>query len=73
MIYIDHRLRVAGSDGRVVFDSSAVKLIHKYSQGTPRLVNAVCDNVLLAGYVDRTLTIGASQVKKAIAQLEGPR
>jgi general secretion pathway protein A len=73
VIYIDHRLRVAGSDGRVVFDSSAVKLIHKYSQGTPRLVNAVCDNVLLAGYVDRTLTIGASQVKKAIAQLEGPR
>lgn len=71
-VYIDHRLKVAGSDGRVVFGTDAVKLVHKYSQGTPRLINALCDNVLLAGYVARTMSMDAECVKKAIAQLEGP-
>jgi len=72
-VYIEHRLKVAGSDGRIVFDLEAVKLIHKYSQGMPRLINAVCDNALLAGYVEGTTTISARCVKKAIQQLEGIR
>ena len=65
------RLKVAGSDGRIVFVPAAVKLIYKYSRGTPRLINAVCDNVLLAGYVAGVSTIDARCVKKAIEQLEG--
>lgn len=70
-VYIDHRLKVAGSDGRVVFDLDAVRLVHKYSQGTPRVINSICDNVLLAGYVARTTRMDATCVKKAIRQLEG--
>lgn len=70
-VYIDHRLKVAGSDGRVGFDPDAVKLVHKYSQGTPRLINSICDNVLLAGYVARTMRMTAECVKSAIRQLEG--
>jgi general secretion pathway protein A len=71
MVYIEHRLKVAGSDGRIVFVPAAVKLIYKYSRGTPRLINAVCDMVLLAGYVAGVSTIEARCVKKAIEQLEG--
>jgi len=70
-VYIDHRLRVAGSDGRIVFEPDAAMLVHKYSQGMPRLINAVCDNVLLAGYVARTMTLDSKCVEKAIRQLEG--
>jgi general secretion pathway protein A len=69
--YIDHRLRVAGSGGRVWFDKAAVHRIHKYAHGCPRLVNALSDHALLAGYVLRTFEIDARCVDRAIQQLEG--
>lgn len=72
-MYIKHRLWVAGSDGSVVFDPSAVREIHKYSKGGPRLINAVSDNALLAGYVARLRVIDARCAEKAIQQLEGPK
>jgi len=72
-MYIKHRLWVAGSDGSVVFDPSAVREIHKYSKGGPRLINAVSDNALLAGYVARARVIDARCAKQAIQQLEGPK
>ncbi len=71
--YVSHRLEMAGSNGRVVFEPRALRLVHKYSEGIPRLVNAVCDNALLAGYVAGTWRISSDCMKKAIAQLEGSR
>ncbi len=48
--YINHRLKVAGRKGGGVFSPRALKRIFKYSGGLPRLINAVCDRSLLAGY-----------------------
>ena len=48
--YISHRLSVAGGRGEIIFSKSALKRIFRYSKGLPRLVNAVCDRALLAGY-----------------------
>jgi general secretion pathway protein A len=73
MMYIRHRLWVAGSDGRIVFDSGAIREVYKFSKGGPRVINAICDNSLLAGYVARSNIIDARCVKKAIQQLEGSR
>jgi len=71
--YVSHRLEMAGSNGRVVFEPRALRLVYKYSQGIPRLINAVCDNALLAGYVAGTWRITADCLKKAMSQLEGTR
>jgi general secretion pathway protein A len=73
LMYIMHRLWVAGSDGSVAFDTSAVREVFRFSKGVPRVINAVCDNALLAGYVARTRTINGRCVRRAIEQLEGPR
>ena len=73
VIYIRHRLWVAGSDGAIIFEPSAVKEIHRYSKGGPRVINAVCDNALLAGFVAKTSNINVKCVRKAIKQLEGAR
>jgi general secretion pathway protein A len=73
VMYIRHRLWVAGSDGSVVFQPDAVREIHRFAGGIPRLINAVCDNALLAGYVARSRTIDHRCVKRAIKQLEGSR
>jgi general secretion pathway protein A len=48
--YILHRLRVAGGT-RNLFDEEALKAIYFYSKGTPRTINAICDNALLEGYL----------------------
>jgi general secretion pathway protein A len=69
--YIEHRLRVAGANGSPVFTPKAVDRIHRHAAGTPRLINALADNALLAGYVAQTMTIDVDCVKKAMEQLEG--
>jgi general secretion pathway protein A len=73
LMYIMHRLWVAGSDGGVAFEPGAVREVHRYAKGIPRMVNAVCDNALLAGYVARVRTINPRCVRRAIEQLEGCR
>ena len=53
--YISHRLEVAGGKGKVLFTPGAMKKIYRYSRGLPRLINAACDRILLAGYTkDKT-------------------
>lgn len=69
--YIAHRLSTAGGDGHLTFDAKAIHSVFRYSEGIPRLINAVCDNALLAGYVAGTWCIDKNCMKRAIAQLEG--
>lgn len=48
--YIQHRLKIAGCE-REIFTPAAVKAIHFHSQGVPRLINTICDNALLEGFL----------------------
>jgi len=69
--YIHHRLRVAGADGRPSFSPWAIRRVHRYAQGVPRLINAVCDKALLYGYVNGTYELKSRAVGRAIRELEG--
>jgi general secretion pathway protein A len=69
--YIHHRLTVAGADGRPRFSPWAIRRVHRYAQGVPRLINAICDKVLLYGYVNGTYELKARAVGRAIRELEG--
>lgn len=70
-IYIHHRLHVAGANGRPALSRWAVRKIHRYSRGIPRLINAVCDKALLCGFVAGTDYLTAAHVRRAIRELEG--
>jgi general secretion pathway protein A len=70
-LYIQWRLQIAGANGRPVFTSWALRKIFGYSKGIPRLINAVCDTTLLAGFVESTDQLGVRQVRRAIRELEG--
>ncbi len=49
--YINHRLQVAGmSPERVIFSSSVVRGIYKVTRGIPRVINVLCDRMLLGAY-----------------------
>jgi general secretion pathway protein A len=60
--YVQQRLRIAGSDGRQIFDSEALVSIHKYSSGIPRVVNLLCEHCLVSAFVDQKPTIGVDVV-----------
>jgi general secretion pathway protein A len=67
--YISHRLMVAGGEGQLDFDHSALKKIFAHTKGYPRLTNILCDRILLAAYARRTRTINKKIVHIGIADL----
>ncbi len=69
--YIQHRLALSGSTGAPTFTFGGIWRVFRYSQGIPRLVNAVCDKALLAGFVERSYKINYRMVGRAIRELEG--
>jgi type II secretory pathway predicted ATPase ExeA len=48
--YIRYRLQVAGAT-RDLFNKSALRAVYEYSNGVPRLINTICDNALLEGFL----------------------
>lgn len=71
--YINHRLNTAGAFGRIKFSKKAIGLIAEFSQGTPRLINLLCDRALLAGFVAETTQISKKIIEKCIQELESYR
>ncbi len=69
--YIQHRLELAGAKGVPFFTQPAIWRVYFYSRGIPRLVNAVCDKALLAGFVEQSDRINLRMVNRAIRELEG--
>jgi general secretion pathway protein A len=69
--YVQHRLQVSGAQGAPYFTWGAMWRIYGYSGGIPRLVNAVCDKALLAGFVEQSERINHRLVGRAIRELEG--
>ena len=67
--YINHRLKVAGANGRKIFTKSACSEIYSYSSGIPRLINIVCDATMLAGYVGEKEVLDVNIVKEVINEL----
>ncbi len=72
-LYIRHRLVVAGGLGQVEFTAQALRLIHRFSGGIPRLINLLCDRALLAGYVLEKDLIDGAVVRRAMKELDGGR
>ena len=70
--YIRHRLAVAGGIGKVDFTAGALRAVHRYSKGIPRLINLACDRALLAAFVLEKNEITTSIVRRAIKELELP-
>lgn len=63
--YIRHRLTVAGGDPGL-FDIKACATVHYYTQGTPRLINVLCDTTLVCGFADQTKKIDVELICEVI-------
>ena len=66
--YIKHRLRLAGAS-RMPLTTEAVQAVHRYSNGTPRVINTLCDNALFEGYVSRAPMIDEAMIARVAGDL----
>ena len=67
--YIYHRLEIAGNRNALKFNEAVFDLIHEYSQGGPRLINVICDFLLLTNFVEEKKEVDEDLVVEAIEEL----
>jgi putative secretion ATPase (PEP-CTERM system associated) len=67
--YIHHRLATAGNRDAVTFSTEVFDLIYRFSQGVPRLINLLCDSLLLAAFVEETREITLELAEESVEDL----
>ncbi len=66
--YIRFRLGVAGSE-ETIFTSAAIEEVYKFSYGYPRLINIICDQALLTGFVKEKKHVDEKIVAECAGEL----
>jgi type II secretory pathway predicted ATPase ExeA len=70
--YIQHRLNVAGANGRQIFNEAACDMVFRYAGGVPRLVNVICDTAMLCAFAEEKTVVDDALVKAAAEELQWP-
>ena len=61
-------MKVAGSETSL-FTEDAISQLWKYSKGLPRLINTICDNALLEGFLVKSQAIDGNTIKTVAVDL----
>jgi len=70
--YILSRLKKAGARRDTIFTEKAIDLIHKATNGNPRLINILSDHCLLSGYSSEQQSINEKIVRECAGELNVP-
>lgn len=68
--YIHHRIAMAGGQGIPFFTTWAVRLVHRKSKGTPRVINNICDKALLASYIRNSEVVQRKDIRTALKDID---
>jgi general secretion pathway protein A len=68
-LYINHRMTLAGNNGRIQFTPRAVKRVARASLGIPRMINNICDKSLLSTYIRNGNEVNWWDVRKALKDI----
>ncbi len=71
--YINHRLKIAGSLDSDIFNDDVFGLIFRYTGGTPRLINTLCDTAMICAYADTKNKVSKKTIETAIKELNWRR
>ncbi|HET8706849.1 MAG TPA: AAA family ATPase, partial [Pseudomonadales bacterium] len=70
--YVAHRLAVAGSKRPFsIFPDPVLNDLYRYSHGVPRLINVICDRAMLGAYVNETIIVDRTILRKAAKEVMG--
>jgi len=67
--YIFHRLETVGNRDCVTFAEGVIDQIFAFSGGVPRLINLICDFLLLSAFVEETREISDQLTQDAVREL----
>jgi len=65
--YIIHRLKLAGKEDKI-FCEEVYEKIYEYSKGKPRLINTICDNALLEGFLRKKKLIDIEVIERVLKE-----
>ena len=68
--YINHRLKRAALGAAMEFPRDVTDAVYARSRGVPRLINVICDAVLLCGYAEERRVVDLDLVRTAVEELE---
>ncbi len=76
--YIRHRMSIAGHDYTAedagekepIFEPDCYAVMHRYTGGVPRLLNALCDTALITAFVEEQENITVNILELAIDELQ---
>ncbi len=71
LAYIQHRLMKASQFHNQVFTKDALKRIVKEANGIPRIINVLCDNVLITAFGYQRNPVDGKIVKEVIKDFKG--
>ncbi len=70
--YIYHRLKVAGMpDHQMPFTDALITKIHEFSGGIPRLINVICERLLLGAYAQNRHQVDRQIFAAAVKEVAG--
>ena len=72
-LYLQHRLAVAGYNGRPLFAGAALRRLHRASRGIPRLVNLLAHKSLMLAYGRGRREVSEDDVGLAVRDTDGAR
>jgi hypothetical protein len=70
--YIEHRLNVAGGGGKELFAADAHAMIFQHTNGSPRLINVLCDAALHAACLRASGHVSAAEILVATQDARWP-
>ena len=68
--YIEHRLKCAGSIDKPTFDTGTFQAIFDSSGGIPRRINALCDRLLLLGFLENKVILNPEDVREVSLEIQ---
>lgn len=68
--YILHRMDIAGNRAAVSTCPEVFDAIHNYSRGIPRLINIICDFLLVAAYAEETRELTLELARDVLGDLD---
>ncbi|MGE9292825.1 MAG: ExeA family protein, partial [Puniceicoccales bacterium] len=68
--YVQHRLSLAGANGRPRFTPRALRKVYRASRGTPRMIKNLCDKALLSAYIRNADDVNGWDVRRAVKELK---
>jgi len=70
--YIAHRLSIAGMPEHLrPFDEDIIKRVHQFSCGIPRLINILCERLLLGAYAKNSHRVDDDVFQQAVKEVSG--